>query len=91
MRLRVHAVGTASSADLQDEVSLVNAFASWCMACRCEHPLFMQLEENGVVPIHGLNYKGPRTPRNGSMTSTIPTPGRQPISRWHRVRRLRRA
>jgi thiol-disulfide isomerase/thioredoxin len=28
-----------SSADLQGEVSLVNVFASWCTACRYEHPL----------------------------------------------------
>ena len=46
-----------SSADLHGEVSLVNVFASWRTACRYEHPLFMQLEEDGVVPIHGLNYK----------------------------------
>jgi cytochrome c biogenesis protein CcmG/thiol:disulfide interchange protein DsbE len=46
-----------SSGDLQGEVSLVNVFASWCTACRYEHPLFMQLEQGGVVPIHGLNYK----------------------------------
>ena len=46
-----------SSADLKGEVSLVNVFASWCTACRYEHPLFMRLDEDGVVPIHGLNYK----------------------------------
>lgn len=46
-----------SSDDLKGEVSLVNVFASWCTACREEHPLFMQLKEEGVVPIHGLNYK----------------------------------
>ena len=46
-----------SSADLKGEVSLVNVFASWCTACRYEHPLFMRLEAEGVVPIHGLNYK----------------------------------
>ena len=46
-----------SSADLQGEVSLVNVFASWCTACRYEHALFMQLEEDGIVPIHGINYK----------------------------------
>ncbi len=46
-----------SSADLVGEVSLVNVFASWCTACRIEHPLFMRLERDGVVPIHGLNYK----------------------------------
>lgn len=46
-----------SSADLKGEVSLVNVFASWCVACRAEHPLFMQLAAGKVVPIHGLNYK----------------------------------
>ncbi|OGA28683.1 MAG: thiol:disulfide interchange protein [Betaproteobacteria bacterium RIFCSPLOWO2_02_FULL_65_24] len=46
-----------SSADLKGEPSLVNVFASWCTACREEHPLLMGLKEKGVVPIHGLNYK----------------------------------
>jgi cytochrome c biogenesis protein CcmG/thiol:disulfide interchange protein DsbE len=46
-----------SSANLKGEVSLVNVFASWCVACREEHPVLMQLKANGTVPIHGLNYK----------------------------------
>ena len=46
-----------SSEDLREEVTLVNVFASWCVACRDEHPLFLVLEREGVVPIHGLNYK----------------------------------
>jgi cytochrome c biogenesis protein CcmG/thiol:disulfide interchange protein DsbE len=46
-----------SSADLKGEVSLVNVFASWCVECRVEHPLFMRLAADGVVPVHGLNYK----------------------------------
>ncbi|MGQ0484515.1 MAG: DsbE family thiol:disulfide interchange protein [Hyphomicrobiales bacterium] len=46
-----------SSKNILGEVSLVNVFASWCVACRAEHPLFMKLAENGTVPIHGLNYK----------------------------------
>ncbi|MCF1506006.1 DsbE family thiol:disulfide interchange protein [Afifella sp. H1R] len=46
-----------SSADLKGEVSLVNVFASWCVACRDEHPLLMRLKENGIVPVHGINYK----------------------------------
>ena len=50
------ALGLAST-DLTGEVSLVNVFASWCVACREEHPVFMQLKADGVVPIHGLNYK----------------------------------
>ena len=46
-----------SSGDLQGDVSLVNVFASWCTACRAEHPLFMELARKGIVPVHGLNYK----------------------------------
>lgn len=46
-----------SSADLKGEASLVNVFASWCVACREEHPVLMALARNGPVPVHGLNYK----------------------------------
>src|ERR1700686_817262 len=46
-----------SSADLVGEVSLVNVFASWCVACREEHPVFMRMKAENLVPIHGLNYK----------------------------------
>ncbi len=46
-----------SSGDLRGEVSLVNVFASWCVACREEHPVFMPMRAEGIVPIHGLNYK----------------------------------
>jgi len=46
-----------ASADLKGEVSLVNVFASWCVPCRQEHPLFVELKAKGVVPIHGINYK----------------------------------
>ncbi len=46
-----------ASTDLKGEVSLVNVFASWCTACRDVHPLFMQLYQENVLPIHGLNYK----------------------------------
>jgi cytochrome c biogenesis protein CcmG/thiol:disulfide interchange protein DsbE len=46
-----------SSADLTGEVRLVNFFASWCVACRAEHPLLNQLTEDGTVPVYGINYK----------------------------------
>jgi len=46
-----------SAANLRDEVSIVNVFASWCQACREEHPVLMQLAASGEVPVHGLNYK----------------------------------
>jgi cytochrome c biogenesis protein CcmG/thiol:disulfide interchange protein DsbE len=46
-----------ASTDLRGEVSIVNVFASWCVACREEHPLLMGIKETGMVPLHGLNYK----------------------------------
>ena len=46
-----------SSQDLRGEVSLVNVFASWCVACRQEHSLLLAIEREGAIPIHGLNYK----------------------------------
>ena len=46
-----------SSASLQGQVSLVNVFASWCAACREEHPFLMQLAAGKGVPLMGLNYK----------------------------------
>jgi cytochrome c biogenesis protein CcmG, thiol:disulfide interchange protein DsbE len=46
-----------SSTDLNGEVSLVNVFASWCVACREEHPLLMRLKADSAVPVHGLDYK----------------------------------
>jgi cytochrome c biogenesis protein CcmG/thiol:disulfide interchange protein DsbE len=46
-----------SDSDLRHEVSVVNVFASWCVACREEHPVFMRLAASGKAPLHGLNYK----------------------------------
>lgn len=43
--------------DLRGEVAVVNVFASWCTACRDEHPLWMELARRRTLPIHGLNYK----------------------------------
>lgn len=46
-----------ASTDLRGEVSVVNVFASWCVPCRAEHPLFVQLQRDGIAPLHGINYK----------------------------------
>ena len=46
-----------ASADLRGEVAVVNVFASWCTACRDEHPLWVELARRRTVPVHGLNYK----------------------------------
>lgn len=46
--------------DLEGQVYLLNVWASWCRACRQEHPILMRLAENGDVPIVGLDYKDER-------------------------------
>ena len=42
--------------DLDSKVVLVNVWATWCFACRIEHPMLNQLAAEGVSII-GLNYK----------------------------------
>jgi cytochrome c biogenesis protein CcmG/thiol:disulfide interchange protein DsbE len=46
-----------SAADLKGQVWLLNVWASWCVSCREEHPLLVELGKANVVPIYGLNYK----------------------------------
>lgn len=43
--------------DLQGEVSLVNIWGSWCIACLSEHPLLMRVSESDDVPIHGIAWR----------------------------------
>ena len=51
---------TLSLADISKEVSLFNVWASWCVSCRQEHPLLVELSRRELVPIYGLNYKDAR-------------------------------
>jgi cytochrome c biogenesis protein CcmG, thiol:disulfide interchange protein DsbE len=46
-----------AAADLKGKVWLLNVWASWCVACRVEHPLLVELSRQQQVPIYGLNYK----------------------------------
>lgn len=52
---------TFSAAEMRGKVWLLNVWASWCVACRDEHPLLLEYAESGAVPIYGLNYKNDRT------------------------------
>ncbi|MDF3196430.1 DsbE family thiol:disulfide interchange protein [Pseudomonas sp. 1928-m] len=47
---------TLSEADLKGKPALVNVWATWCVACRVEHPVLNKLAELGVT-IYGVNYK----------------------------------
>jgi cytochrome c biogenesis protein CcmG/thiol:disulfide interchange protein DsbE len=43
--------------DMRGKVWLLNVWASWCVSCREEHPVLLELAKRGVLPILGLNYK----------------------------------
>ena len=43
--------------DLLGKVWLLNVWASWCVACRQEHPLLVEFAKAKLLPIYGLNYK----------------------------------
>ncbi len=46
-----------SNADLSGKPYLLNVFASWCFACRDEHPVLMAEGKSLGIPIVGFNYK----------------------------------
>jgi cytochrome c biogenesis protein CcmG/thiol:disulfide interchange protein DsbE len=46
-----------TNVDMQGQVWLLNVWASWCVSCRVEHPLLLDLAKANVVPVIGLAYK----------------------------------
>jgi cytochrome c biogenesis protein CcmG/thiol:disulfide interchange protein DsbE len=51
---------TIAPADMSGKVWLLNVWASWCVSCRAEHPVLLDLAKLNLVPIVGLNYKDDR-------------------------------
>lgn len=49
-----------SPEDMKGKVWLLNVWASWCVSCRQEHPILVDLARRNIVPIIGLNYKDQR-------------------------------
>lgn len=43
--------------DLMGKVYLLNVWGSWCVSCREEHPVLVELAKKGSIPIYGLNWK----------------------------------
>lgn len=51
---------TVTKADLvQGKPFLLNVWATWCAACRIEHPYLVELAKQGVL-IYGLDYRDER-------------------------------
>lgn len=48
---------TFGSEDMKGKVWLLNIWASWCVSCRQEHPVLIDLAKRNIVPIIGLNHK----------------------------------
>lgn len=51
---------TLSPQALRGKVWVLNVWASWCTACREEHPVLSEFAKSGLVPVYGLNYKDQR-------------------------------
>jgi cytochrome c biogenesis protein CcmG/thiol:disulfide interchange protein DsbE len=51
---------TFSPKDMLGQVWLFNVWASWCGACRDEHPILVALSKSGAVPVYGMDYKDTR-------------------------------
>ncbi len=45
------------SADFKGQLTLINVCGSWCVPCRQEHPLLMEIAQDKRLRVVGLNYK----------------------------------
>jgi cytochrome c biogenesis protein CcmG/thiol:disulfide interchange protein DsbE len=54
------AAKTFSPESMKGKPWILNVWASWCVACREEHPVLVELGKLQVAPIIGLDYKDKR-------------------------------
>ena len=50
-----------SAEQMRGKVWLLNVWATWCVSCREEHPLLVELSKSEAVPIYGLDWKDDRS------------------------------
>ena len=46
-----------SPKEMLGKVWLLNVWSTWCVSCRQEHPVLVQMAKSGGVTLVGLNYK----------------------------------
>ncbi len=51
---------TLSARSMRGQVWVLNVWASWCEACRDEHPVLMSFAAGGAAPVLGLDYRDDR-------------------------------
>lgn len=51
---------TFSPQSMKGQVWIFNVWASWCVACREEHPVLVEMDKLQMAPIIGLDYKDKR-------------------------------
>jgi len=49
-----------SMQEMKGKVWLLNVWSSWCVSCKEEHPVLLDLAQQNIVPIYGLDYKDKR-------------------------------
>jgi cytochrome c biogenesis protein CcmG/thiol:disulfide interchange protein DsbE len=79
-----HPERTNAPEEMKGKVWIFNVWASWCVACREEHPVLADVARSGLAPLYGLNYKDRRddaiawlkrygNPYDASIVDAMPT------------------
>lgn len=55
--------------EMRGKVWLLNVWSSWCVSCKEEHPVLVDLSRQNIVPIYGLDYKDKRADAESTLSS----------------------
>jgi cytochrome c biogenesis protein CcmG, thiol:disulfide interchange protein DsbE len=53
----IDASQTVKSSDLRGHWYVFNVWGTWCVECRAEHAVLMEMSQQNVIPIIGLDWK----------------------------------
>ena len=57
---------------MKGKVWLLNVWSTWCVSCRQEHPMLVEMAKNKAVTLIGLNYKEIRGDANYDIAKISP-------------------